>query len=84
MIPVWWSFALTALSMTSMIAVIHKKWWAFVLGLFQQVAWAYYSVVTEQWGFLVSCCIFTVINVIGWRKWKKEHDLERSIRGDVA
>lgn len=74
MISIWWSIFLTIVAISCTAAIIYKKWWGFGLGLFQQVLWVVYAIITKQYGFLASAIVFTILNFVGLRKWKAERD----------
>lgn len=49
----WWSWALSIIGATTFYLAGKKVWWTWYLGLFTQLLWLGYTLVTQQWGFLV-------------------------------
>jgi hypothetical protein len=47
-----------------------RHWAGWAVGLGNQVLWSVYSLVTRQWGFLISCAVFGTVYVINLRAWR--------------
>ena len=41
-----------------------------VFGIFVQLVWGGYVIVTEQWGLLLGAIAFAVVHYRNWRLWK--------------
>lgn len=64
-----WSWVLTLMGVTCFYLAGRKVWWAWYVGLVTQIVWLGYSVVTEQWGFLVGVALYSWVytkNAIDW------------------
>ena len=67
-----WSFALTAAGIVGLWLTGRKSRWGFALGLLAQVLWFVYAVTTQQWGFILSCCLFGYLYARNFIRWTKE------------
>ena len=72
MSPIW-SWVLTLTGVTCFFLAGRKVWWAWYVGLLAQVLWLAYSIITEQWGFLAGCAVYTWVYVTNCIKWTREH-----------
>jgi nicotinamide riboside transporter PnuC len=66
-----WSWALTLVGVACFWLAGRKVWWAWYVGLAGQITWAAYSLVTQQWGFLVGVVLYTVVyskNAYAWTR----------------
>lgn len=84
-----WSWLLTAVGVACFFLAGRKVWWAWYVGLAGQALWLAYSVITQQWGFLVGVALYTWVYTTNARRWTKEHfsckaNTERAIRRDFA
>lgn len=66
----WWSWALSAASLISLYFLGNGNRTGFTVGLLADAMWAWYSIETQQWGFLVACGAYVVLHVRGFLKWK--------------
>lgn len=69
----WWSWALTLMGVTCFWLAGRKVWWCWYVGLSTQVIWLAYSLVTQQWGFLVGVAVYSWVYVGNARRWTREH-----------
>lgn len=70
-----WSGVLTAIGLAGFFLAGKKIWWAWYVNIANQAIWAVYSILSEQWPFLVGVVAYTVIftkNAIAWTKEHKE------------
>lgn len=68
-----WSWILAALGVTTMFFVGRNKWWAWSIGIFTELLWIIYSIITEQYGFIVASLAYIIVyfrNTISWRKFE--------------
>lgn len=75
--PLWiWGLVLdgTGLFGSWLLARLNKVGW--LISLVAQVLWAVYSVQTKQWGFFPGIALQTVINVKGYKNWKRHDEPE--------
>jgi len=57
-----WSWLLTFVGITGFIITGWLKlWWGWYINVFCQVLWILYAAFTQQWGFIASALIYTVI-----------------------
>jgi hypothetical protein len=50
------------------------------MGLLLQPVWATYAVVSQQWGFLASTVLFTLVNARNWMRPRTRHRAARAER----
>lgn len=67
-----WSWILGAVSVCTVYIALHGKWYAWAVGWFAQALWAIYAILTNQYGFLVSCIAFVAVYYTGFRKWRAD------------
>lgn len=69
---VLWSWGLAASGLVGIWLVGQRRpaGWAVLTVL--QIFWIIYATVTQQWGFVVSSCIYGVMNGRNWYKWNRQ------------
>lgn len=67
-----WSFILTGVGVLGLWLTGRKSRWGFAVGLLAQVLWFAYAVLTAQWGFIFSCCLFGFLYARNFQRWSKE------------
>lgn len=73
-----WSWALTAVGLTCFWLAGRKVWWAWYVGIAGQALWLAYSLITQQWGFLVGVAAYTVVYVKNATTWTREHQAKEA------
>lgn len=68
-----WSYVVTIIGLIGFYFVGKKMWWAWYINIFNQVLWAVYAIVTEQWGFLIGVAFYTTVFVKNAIEWTEEH-----------
>lgn len=68
-----WSYVLTAIGVTGFVLAGRKVWWCWYLNIANQIIWVAYSVLTEQWGFLIGVLVYTVVFTKNAISWTREH-----------
>lgn len=68
-----WSWVLTLVGVFCFWLAGRKVWWAWYVGLAGQITWAAYSLITQQWGFLVGVGLYTFVYTKNARAWTIEH-----------
>jgi lipid-A-disaccharide synthase-like uncharacterized protein len=68
-----WSWVLTLVGCACFLLAGRKVWWAWYVGLAGQVLWLAYSLLTQQWGFLVGVVLYTFVYVGNAVRWTREH-----------
>jgi hypothetical protein len=69
---IWWSFALTAIGVLGIYISGKKNYWGWAIGLGAQVLWFTYAIVTQQWGFIISCFAYGYVYAKNFRQWRKD------------
>ncbi|MEV4462116.1 hypothetical protein AB0J51_00680 [Micromonospora echinofusca] len=64
-----WSWLLMTVGVTGLWLAGKRSWTGWAVGLGAQVLWLAYSLVTEQWGFLVSCFVYGAVYIRNLRAW---------------
>jgi hypothetical protein len=67
----WFPWILSAVSCVMLWLMGNKSRWGPAFGIFNQVLWVAYVLVTRQWGFLPGCVLYTVIHARNWRRWTR-------------
>ena len=76
----WWSWVLTLVGVTCFFLAGRKVWWAWYVGLAGQITWLLYSLITEQWGFLVGVVLYTFVYTGNAWRWTREHFAPAEVR----
>lgn len=71
--PQLWSWILTAIGLTGFYLAAHKVWWCWYINIANQLIWAAYSLVTQQWGFLIGVVAYTIVFSRNAGVWTREH-----------
>lgn len=69
----WWSWILTLVGVACFWLAGKKVWWAWYIGLAGQITWLAYSLITQQWGFLVGVVLYSVVYTRNTVRWTREH-----------
>ena len=75
----WWSWSLSAAGITVQILAGTAPRWAWIIGLFSQVPWCVFAVVTDQWGFLPSSLIYAAVYAVHWWRVERARRAEREL-----
>jgi hypothetical protein len=75
-----WPWILTIVGCVGFKLAGAKVWWAWYINIGNQILWAAYAVVTEQWGFLLGIPIYLSVFVPNAIRWTREHRVEESFR----
>lgn len=82
-----WSWLLSVWSLSAFIIVGRKKRWGWLIGLGSEAAWTWYSVLSQQWGFLASVAGFSAVYAWNWWAWRPRASLpvhpEREVAGNA-
>jgi hypothetical protein len=70
----WWSWVLAAIGIATMFFAGRNKWWAWLIGIVAETLWIIYSVITDQYGFIVASIAYIVIYVKNTHSWKNKSD----------
>ena len=69
----WWSWLLMIVGVTGLWLAGRKLWWAWLVGIFSEVLWIVYAIVTRQYGFIAFAIAYMIVfgrNAISWYKDK--------------
>lgn len=72
MIPVWWSFLLTAVGILGLWLAGSRRRIGWAIGVAAQVLWISYAVATSQWGFILSAVAYGTVYARNMLKWRRE------------
>jgi hypothetical protein len=69
-----WSYALAAVGILGIYLAGRKNLWGWAVGVFAQVLWIIFALVTEQYGFIVSALAYGFIYGKNFLSWKKDRN----------
>jgi nicotinamide riboside transporter PnuC len=70
------SFVLGALGIWGIVLAGRHSRFGWLLGLFAQVLWFIFGIVTKQYGFLITAVAYGVVYARNYYKWSLQHDDE--------
>jgi hypothetical protein len=77
MADLWWaSWVLAAFGIATVFFAGRNKWWAWTIGIFTETLWVAYSIVTDQYGFIVASFAYIAVyfrNTKAWRNNAIQH-----------
>lgn len=68
-----WSVALTVIGVFGFWLAGRKVWWCWYVNIACQFLWLAYSLITQQWGFLVGVFIYGFVFIRNAIAWTREH-----------
>lgn len=69
----WWaSWVLAGFGVATMFFAGKRKWWAWTIGILTETMWIGYSIVTEQYGFIVAALAYMIVYFKNTISWKRE------------
>ena len=68
----WWSWLLAAMGITTVFFAGRKKWWAWSVGIVTECLWVYYSIITNQYGFIVASFAYIVVYFGNTKNWYRD------------
>jgi hypothetical protein len=71
-----WSFVLAAVGILGLILAGKKMKAGWAIGLFAQILWIIYALVTHQWGFVVSALAYGAVYARNYYMWWIEEAAE--------
>jgi hypothetical protein len=77
----------TAVGIVGFVLVGQRVWWAWWVNVANQILWAAYSVLTEQWGFLAGVAVYSAVftrNAVKWTREKAAPDPAREALASEA
>lgn len=57
----WWSWLLMFVGVTGLYFSGKQKWWGWLIGLFSEILWIIYAIVTEQYGFIIFALVYAIV-----------------------
>jgi hypothetical protein len=69
-----WSWALAVVGVVGIYFVGKKTLWGWFVLLFNETLWIVYSIITQQYGFIVSAIAYAVVYISAYRNWKKDKE----------
>jgi hypothetical protein len=67
-----WSWLLSAIGISGMVAIGYKKWWSFSILIVAECLWIAYSLSTKQYGFIMGATAYITVHAINMRRWRGE------------
>lgn len=67
-----WGWGLSLIGVAGFLLAGRKVWWAWYINIVNQIVWTAYSIITEQWGFLVGVVVYTVVFAKNAHRWTAE------------
>lgn len=67
----YWSWILAAFGICTMFFAGKNKWWAWIIGIATETMWVYYSIISNQYGFIIASLAYIAVyfkNTVSWRK----------------
>lgn len=74
-----WSYILTGVGLCGFWLAGKKVWWAWYVNIANQALWATYSIVTQQWGFLIGCAFYLAVFIRNAIAWTREHKEKQAL-----
>lgn len=74
-----WSWGLAIIGISGVYLTTKKLYWGFVVGVLVQVLWLSYSLVSQQYGFILSALGFAWVNALGLYRWTRAPKLEKDL-----
>ena len=69
----WWaSWVLAAFGVATIFFAGRNKWWSWCIGIFTETLWVAYSLVTEQYGFIVASFAYIAVYFKNTLRWKRK------------
>jgi hypothetical protein len=68
-----WSFVLGGLGIWGIFLAGSKSRFGWLLGLFAQVLWFIFGIVTKQYGFIATAIAYGFVYARNYHKWSLEH-----------
>lgn len=72
MIPWWWSWLLSVIGITGIWLAGSKNKNGWLIGIFAQILWITYAVVTNQYGFILASLCYGFVYARNYIRWKRE------------
>lgn len=66
------SFVIALSMMAAQLLLATKRSWAWLCVAFVQLEYITFGALTGQWGFVLGACVFIVINMRNYLKWRRE------------
>lgn len=80
-----WSWFLGGVGLVGFFLAGRRLWWAWYINLANQVVWIVYSLLTQQYGFLVTAILYTVIFANNALKWTRaRHQQTEKEHGSIT
>jgi hypothetical protein len=74
---IYWSWLLGVIGVTGLLIAGQKKWWGWVLNVFNEGLWIFYALLTEQYGFILMALAYAIVYARNARAWK--HDGQQTV-----
>lgn len=73
----WWaSWVLALFGVATVFFAGRNKWWAWGIGIVTEILWIWYSVVTEQHGFIFASLAYIAVYIKNTKRWRASLKIE--------
>lgn len=76
----FWSWLLGAVGVVGFILAGRRVWWSWYINLACQGLWFAYAIITQQYGFIATALVYTVVFGKNAISWTKEHREKQAFR----
>lgn len=67
-----WSWLLASVGILGIYLAGRRKASGWLVGIFAQLLWISYAIVTRQWGFLFTAFAYGAVYIKNWQAWRRE------------
>lgn len=68
-----WSWVLAFVGLVGFWLAGRKVWWCWYINIVAQILWFSYAIITQQYGFVVSAILYSIVFFQNARTWTLEH-----------
>ena len=67
-----WSWVLSAVGVAGLFFVGRRKWWGWLIALFNEVLWIAYAFATKQYGFIIGALSYGAVHASNAARWRQQ------------
>jgi hypothetical protein len=68
----WWSWLLALIGASGTLLIGKKNSTGWVVLFINEVLWTVYSIITQQYGFIVAVVMYSIVYIKSFVEWKEE------------